>query len=74
MVVQQNAGTLIASYITAMQTFADDALIVTEPILGNPEFELVIFHDDTNTGTTVTTGVPRSELATQRRRRLGVGN
>lgn len=72
--VNQNAGVLTAGYLALVQSFADEMLTINEPILGNPEFELVIFHDIDDTATTVTEGIPRPTLMTQRRRRVGVGS
>lgn len=71
---QQVAGTLIATYVTAMETFIDDVQSLVNALTSTENFHLGIFHSDDSTITPTTEGIPRTELATQRRRRLGVGS
>lgn len=71
----QSAGTLSAGMLTAMADFAVAAIALQDPAnLGTAWFHLVIYHHDLGTSTDVNSYLVRSELATQRRRRLGSGS
>lgn len=68
-----NGENVITGQLTAMQTFGLASLVVTNPGPA-PAFELVIYHKDDNTGTTVTQAIARPTPGNQRRRRPGVGS
>lgn len=71
---EQGAGTLTATPIANYNAFASDILLVPAQDASAAEFQLVVWHDDLGTSTDVVNGVTRNLLATQRRRRSGVGS
>lgn len=68
-----NGVNVVTAQLLLMETFGLASLAVVNPGPA-PAFELVIYHKDTNTGTTVVNAIPRTTPGNQRRRRPGVGS
>lgn len=70
----QDAGTLTTGALDQYQTLADSMILIHDGITGLiPHFQLVIFHTNAADSPEVAQGLVRNLIATQRRRRVGVG-
>ena len=71
----QSGGTLTAGAIATVQNFANNAMTLHDVITGLiTQFQMVIWHTTLADSPDVTSGLVRNLMATQRRRRVGVGS
>jgi len=73
---QQNGGVLLASFLTLMNSFAEDASLLN-PLTVNPliaTWQLGVWSETYQYFNPVTSHIARQTIATQRRRRAGSGS
>lgn len=71
----QSAGTIAPGNVDNYQAAADEMITLNDAATGLiPQYQMVIFHTDATDSPEVTFGIVRNIIATQRRRRVGVGS